>query len=186
MRSALKLDQIYPQMRQIWDFFRTVSVHFGAPRQNVLKLILKSPRFVPFLTKFGCQIWHRLSIHRLQVNLYPPNMSPIDLTRTRSLHISVCACCVRTLCYVIPSTTYSLSWVAQQRNYWLLTPVFHEYKSAKFKHDPLSPSFPWMPCGKSTRKCKFGNLPNDVSTNISRSRTGDDEIVQLCTELNIM
>ena len=35
-------------MGQIWDFLRSVSVHFGAPRQNVLKLILKSPRFVPF------------------------------------------------------------------------------------------------------------------------------------------
>ena len=32
-----------------------------APRQNVLKLILKSPRFVQFganLTQFDCQIWH--------------------------------------------------------------------------------------------------------------------------------
>ena len=35
-------------MGQIWDFLRSVSVHFGALRQNVLKLILKSPRFVPF------------------------------------------------------------------------------------------------------------------------------------------
>ena len=36
----------WPQMGQIWDFLRSVSVHFGALRQNVLKLILKSPRFV--------------------------------------------------------------------------------------------------------------------------------------------
>ena len=35
-------------MGEIWDFLRSVSVHFCAPRQNVLKLILKSPRFVPF------------------------------------------------------------------------------------------------------------------------------------------
>ena len=35
-------------MGQIWDFSRSVSVHFGAPRQNVLNLILKSPRFDPF------------------------------------------------------------------------------------------------------------------------------------------
>ena len=35
-------------MGQIWDFLRSVSVHFGAPRQNVLKLILKSPRFITF------------------------------------------------------------------------------------------------------------------------------------------
>ena len=35
--------------------------------QNVLKLILKCPRFVPFgadLTQFGCQIWHRYSHYR--------------------------------------------------------------------------------------------------------------------------
>ena len=31
------------QMGQIWDFLRPVSVHFGAPRQNVLKLVLKRP-----------------------------------------------------------------------------------------------------------------------------------------------
>ena len=46
----------WPQMGQIWDFLRSVSVHFGAPRQNVLKLILKSPRFVLFganLSQFG-------------------------------------------------------------------------------------------------------------------------------------
>ena len=43
-------------MGQIWDFLRSVSVHFGSPSQNVLKLILKSHRFVPFgtnLTQFG-------------------------------------------------------------------------------------------------------------------------------------
>ena len=32
----------WSQIGQIWDFLRSVSVHFGAPRQNVLKLILKS------------------------------------------------------------------------------------------------------------------------------------------------
>ena len=45
-----------PQMGQIWDFLRSVSVHFGAMRQNALKLILKSHRFVQFesnLTHFG-------------------------------------------------------------------------------------------------------------------------------------
>ena len=46
-------------MGQIWDILRSVSVHFCPPSQNVLKLILKSPRFVPFrtnLTQFACQI----------------------------------------------------------------------------------------------------------------------------------
>ena len=48
-------------MGQIWDFLRSVSVHFGSPSQNVLKLILKSTRFVPLganLTQFGCHILH--------------------------------------------------------------------------------------------------------------------------------
>ena len=34
-------------MEQICDFLRSVSVHFGSPSQNILKLILKSPTFVP-------------------------------------------------------------------------------------------------------------------------------------------
>ena len=38
----------WAQMGQILDFLRSVSVHFGAPRQNLLKLILKSHRFVKF------------------------------------------------------------------------------------------------------------------------------------------
>ena len=35
------------------------AVYFGSESQNILKLILKSPRFVPFwanLTRFECQI----------------------------------------------------------------------------------------------------------------------------------
>ena len=33
----------WPEMGQVWDFLRSVSVHFGSPIQNVLKLILKVP-----------------------------------------------------------------------------------------------------------------------------------------------
>ena len=45
-----KMGQISPKWdRQIWDFLRSVSVHYGAPRQNVQKLILKIPDLsVPF------------------------------------------------------------------------------------------------------------------------------------------
>ena len=53
---ASKLGQIGIQIGQIWDFLRSVSVHFGSGSQNVLKLIFKSPKFVPFganLTHFG-------------------------------------------------------------------------------------------------------------------------------------
>ena len=50
-------DQIWPQVSD-WPqmghirgiYLRSDSVHFGSPSQNVLKLILKSPRFVPFGT----------------------------------------------------------------------------------------------------------------------------------------
>ena len=48
-------------MGQTGDFLRSVSVHFGSGSQNVLKLIFKSRRFVPFwvnVTQYGCQIWH--------------------------------------------------------------------------------------------------------------------------------
>ena len=48
VRVGQKLGQIGPQIGQILDFLRSVSVHFGAERQNALKLILKSPRFDPF------------------------------------------------------------------------------------------------------------------------------------------
>ena len=49
---------IWLQMRQILDFSRSDSVHFGSPSQNVLKLILKSPRSVPF----GANLTHLGSI----------------------------------------------------------------------------------------------------------------------------
>ena len=50
VRAGSKLGLIGPQMGQIWDFLRSVSVNFG------LKLILKRNRFIPFganLTQFG-------------------------------------------------------------------------------------------------------------------------------------
>ena len=37
----------WPQMRQIRDFFRSNSVHFGSPSQNVLNLIWKKSRICP-------------------------------------------------------------------------------------------------------------------------------------------
>ena len=43
-RMGTKLGHIVP-MGQIWDFITSVSVHFGTPSQNVLKLILKSHRY---------------------------------------------------------------------------------------------------------------------------------------------
>ena len=48
IKFSIQIGLDWPQMGQIWDFLRSVSVYFGAPRQNILKLILKSPRLVPF------------------------------------------------------------------------------------------------------------------------------------------
>ena len=51
----------WSQIGKIWDFLRSVSIHFGSASQNVQKLILKSPRFVSFgpnLTQLWSQIWH--------------------------------------------------------------------------------------------------------------------------------
>ena len=59
LNFGINIESNWLQMGQIWDFLRSVSVHFGSPSQNVLKLILKRPRFVTFeanLTQFGCQI----------------------------------------------------------------------------------------------------------------------------------
>ena len=57
------LGQIGPKWDKSGTFLRSVSVHFDSASQNILKLILKSPRFVPFagnlnLTQFGCPIRH--------------------------------------------------------------------------------------------------------------------------------
>ena len=48
VRFGIQIVSDWPQMGQIWDFLRSVSVHFGSASQNVLKLILKYPTFVPF------------------------------------------------------------------------------------------------------------------------------------------
>ena len=64
----LNLVRLAPNGTNLGFFKRSVSVHFGSPSQNVLKLILKSPIFVPFgpnMTQFGCQIydhWCRQSL----------------------------------------------------------------------------------------------------------------------------
>ena len=47
-KFGIQIEPDWPQMGQICDFLSSVSVHFGARRQNVLKLILKRPRFVQF------------------------------------------------------------------------------------------------------------------------------------------
>ena len=56
VKYGIQIGSDWPKMGQIWDFLRSVSVNFGSSSQNVLKLVLKSLRFVPFrlnLTDFG-------------------------------------------------------------------------------------------------------------------------------------
>ena len=65
-----KLGLEWPQMGQIWDFLRSVSVHFGSASQNVLKPILKSLIFVPFgaiLTQFVANADIPASSHLFEV-----------------------------------------------------------------------------------------------------------------------
>ena len=52
-------------IRKDVNFGIQIGSDFGCPSQNVLKFILKSPRFVPFgtnLTQFGCQFRHHIQI----------------------------------------------------------------------------------------------------------------------------
>ena len=44
-KFVIQIKSDWPEMGQMWDFKRSLSVHFGS---NVLKLTLKSSRFVPF------------------------------------------------------------------------------------------------------------------------------------------
>ena len=75
----------WPQMEQIWDFLRSVASH------NVLKLILKSSRFVPFganLTLFEYQIWHpciSLFPTHLQLTLHISQLHHLSVLQTHPL-----------------------------------------------------------------------------------------------------
>ena len=63
VKFGIQIGSDWLKMRQIWDFLRSVSVHFGSSSQNVLKLILKSlicpiwgqsdPFWMPNLTSLG-------------------------------------------------------------------------------------------------------------------------------------
>ena len=85
----MQASQIWPAIRphwqemgQIWEFLRSVSVHFGSASQNVLKLILKSPRFVLFvanLAQFRAKTkipdsghYHTRGKTRISQALFPP------------------------------------------------------------------------------------------------------------------
>ena len=72
VKFAIQIGSDWPQMGQFWDFLRSVSVHFSAGRQNVLKLILKSPRFVPFvanLTQFVWQMFYSCVAHTMMSSI---------------------------------------------------------------------------------------------------------------------
>ena len=48
VKFGIQIGSDWARIGQIWDFLRSVSLHFGAGCQNLLKLILKRPRFVAF------------------------------------------------------------------------------------------------------------------------------------------
>ena len=41
VKFGIKTRSDWPKMGQIWDFLGSISVHFGSPSLNVLKLILR-------------------------------------------------------------------------------------------------------------------------------------------------
>ena len=43
VKFVIQIASVWLQMGQIWDFLRSVSVHFGLASQNILKRILKVP-----------------------------------------------------------------------------------------------------------------------------------------------
>ena len=57
-QAWLQTHSDWPQIGRIWVFLRSVSIHFGSPRKNILRSDLKSPEFLPFgaiLTQFGAK-----------------------------------------------------------------------------------------------------------------------------------
>ena len=59
-RLGPKVSQESPQMGQIRGFFRSDSVHFGSPSQNVLNMNWKNPQICPIWGQFDplwVQIW---------------------------------------------------------------------------------------------------------------------------------
>ena len=71
-QDGLQILPDWPQMGQIWDFLRSVSVHFGSLSQNVLKLILKSHRFVPI----GANLTYLNAIFDIPVTDSPRKLTP--------------------------------------------------------------------------------------------------------------
>ena len=76
IKFGIRIGSDLPQMGHIRDFFRSDSVHFGATRQNVLKLILKSPRFDPFADNLS-QSWSKYKRREYDVI----NVKPIRSTK---------------------------------------------------------------------------------------------------------
>ena len=92
VKVGIKNGSDWAQMEHIWDILRSVS-----PSQNVLKLILKSPRFVPFggqsnpirmpnLTPLESTHSHRHNIHTATILLPVYSLlGKIDYTQHRGL-----------------------------------------------------------------------------------------------------
>ena len=93
-------------MGHIWEFSRSVSVHFGSASQNVPKLILKSPRIVPKSeTAVLNDLFSRLCKH----------------SAVESAQASLCLVKVEWVRSVSPCLSESISDVPIRRSSWLDT-----------------------------------------------------------------
>ena len=86
-RLGVQIWSDWPKMGQIWDFLRPVSVHFGLPTQNVLKLIFKSPRCVPFGSQSD-PIWM-------------PNITSLNRCRSCTPSFFLSPCSNRVFCFLL-------------------------------------------------------------------------------------
>ena len=69
VKFGIQIVSFWPELGQIWDFLRSVPVHFGSSSQNVLKSVLKSPGCVlfganitDFITKSGIHGYENVAI----------------------------------------------------------------------------------------------------------------------------
>ena len=84
VKFGIQIGPGWPQIGQIWDILRSILVHLSSARKNVPKLILKSPRFVPFGVNL---IQHSQNVRKLILKSprYLSNLGPIWINSMPSL-----------------------------------------------------------------------------------------------------
>ena len=81
VKFGIQIGSSWSKMGQIWDFLRSVSVHFGSASQNVLKLILESPIFVQFWTNIPGVYMTTLCRDKTLMNSRSRDLWPFSVTR---------------------------------------------------------------------------------------------------------